>query len=99
MKIKCPQCGLAMTPAQVILNSFASFPNRSWLLFRCPSCTATSHVHVGNGRLAIGDLDGVPGPTFLPVQSVAADQLTDKSSSDGILVELGDLCTMVPARQ
>jgi hypothetical protein len=97
-RVQCRACGASLGAAQVLAACTVSWPNQKWLLFECPSCHGDAHVQVSNGRLAIGVLDGAPGPCFLADQTVALAGLKVTANAGGITVVLDGKRTRVPAK-
>jgi hypothetical protein len=97
--VHCPACGHAYGPAQVLAACTVSWPNQRWLLFTCPGCGKAAHVEVSDGALAIGDIDGAPGPAFFPAQTVSVVGLGVVASGKGIAVTLDGKRRFVPARR
>jgi hypothetical protein len=97
--VKCPACGVSYSPAQILAGCTVSWPNQRWLLFECPRCKGDAHIEVSNGSLAIGGIDGAPGPCFMPDQTLALRGLRVTASEGVVTVVLKGKRTRVPARR
>jgi predicted RNA-binding Zn-ribbon protein involved in translation (DUF1610 family) len=96
-RVQCPACGAACDAASVLAACTVSWPNQRWLLFECPVCGRDAHVEVSNGRLAIGSLDGAPGPCFFPTQTLALRGLQVTADAGGVTVVFKGKRRRVPA--
>jgi hypothetical protein len=97
-RVQCPRCDASYDPSQLLAGCTVSWPNQKWLLFRCPGCKADAHVEVANGRLAIGELDGGPGPCFFPRQTLTLPGLKVAATAGGVSVVFKGKRTRVPAK-
>ena len=96
---QCPSCRAPCSPAELFAHCTVSWPNQRWLLFECPGCGTSSHVEVADGRAALGELDGAPGPAFFATQSVSIPGLRVGTSSRGVALSLNGTRTVVPAKR
>ncbi|MCX5658690.1 MAG: hypothetical protein NTW19_03085 [Planctomycetota bacterium] len=76
---------------------FASWPQQSWIAFRCPKCSAVNHLKVWDGSLAEGDLDGVPGPAFIIKRRLRLDDFHVRARERDIELRSLDLQWTIPA--
>jgi hypothetical protein len=97
--LRCPSCGASYDPAGVLDACKVSWPNQRWLLFECPGCQNDAHVEVSDGSLAIGSLDGAPGPCFFPTQTLALRGLRVTANAGGVTVVFKGNRTRVPAKR
>lgn len=97
--LPCLRCGQAYTVAELLALCEVSWPNQRWLGAVCKACNYRYHLEVSNGRVAVGDLDGGPGPCFFAKYSVAAPGFRVKPSMAGVRVRLGRLSKLVPAKR
>jgi hypothetical protein len=56
-------------------------------------------VEVSDGSLAIGSLDGAPGPCFFPAQTLAVRDLRVTANAGGVTVVYKGKRTRVPAKK
>lgn len=98
-RVPCRACRASFTPAQVFAACTVSWPNQRWLLFECPACQTGAHVEVTDGRLAIGSLDGGPGPCFFPDRTLALPGLKVTADTGGVTVVFKRKRTRVPAKR
>lgn len=66
----CPHCQRFMTLTSVFDNCVVAWPSRSVLHFECPDCGRFSPIHAVDGQISLGELDGAPGPCFIPQSQV-----------------------------
>jgi hypothetical protein len=99
VRVRCPHCTATHTPRQVLAACTVSWPNQRWLWFVCPACRKPSHVEVRDGTLAIGGLDGGPGPCFFPTENAAVDGLRVRAHPSGVRVTLRALDRTIPAKR
>ena len=98
-EIRCRGCATPLSVAEVLEHSSASWPNQRWLWFQCPRCGSGSHVEVRSDRLAFGDLDGAPGPAFLPVATHAADGLRCRPTRGGLRISFHGQAITIPVKR
>jgi hypothetical protein len=63
--LSCPSCGHAASLPEWLDHAGTSDPQRRWANARGPACDAGSIFHFGPSTVAIGDIDGAPGPYFI----------------------------------
>jgi len=97
-RLKCPACATPHDPAAVLAACSVSWPHQKWLLFECPMCQKDAHVEVSNGTLAVGSLDGGPGPCFFPDQTLSVPGLKVTADGKGVTVLFKGKRTRVPAK-
>src|SRR6186713_2075758 len=95
----CDSCGTRYSVEQLLSACRTSWPNQQWLLFEFARCSATWHVEVADGRIAVGELDGAPGPCFFPKEAAPVPGLHVLASPGGISVKHGKNTTFVPAKR
>jgi endogenous inhibitor of DNA gyrase (YacG/DUF329 family) len=96
-RVKCPRCGAESPVGDVLARSTDSWPNQRWLLSPCASCGSGVHLEVSNGHLEVGELDGAPGPCFMPTQKLEVPGLGVKVRTGGITVTFDGVRRVVPA--
>ena len=84
--------------ADVFDHCSVSWPPQRWLAFHCPGCREDWKVALSAGTVSIGDIDGAPGPCFIPSDSVAAPDLQVAVTSSGITVKHAGRRWRFPAR-
>ena len=87
--LKCPKCRALRSLEEVFDHCGVSWPNQRWLSFRCPRCRRYWHVQLSGSRVEIGDIDGAPGPSFIPDNGTTRAGLRVTRSDAGISVRLG----------
>ena len=92
----CPHCSRPLTMAEVFDNCVRSWPHQSWLQFRCPDCAKCSHIHAVDCRIAIGSLDGFPGPCFIAHSHIGNFELRVSSAANGINLVVEDQSWFIP---
>ncbi len=97
-ELHCGACGEGYSVARVLATAEVSWPNQGWLYFTCAKCAASWHVEVSKGRIAIGELDGAPGPCFFAREKVSVPGLIVQVSERGISVRLDGKTTFVRAK-
>jgi hypothetical protein len=66
--LPCPSCAVPLAVTEIL--GVAHMAPAGWLHFECPKCSKQSHLQFLTNRLAIGDFDGFPGPSFIPSSSI-----------------------------
>lgn len=89
MKVKCTECNSEFSAQEILENSKTCWPNQGWIYFKCPTCKQYSHVQLKNGHLAIGKLDGAPGPCFCPSGEMEVPDLKVGKKFGGLSCEHG----------
>jgi hypothetical protein len=88
--LTCPRCKTELQVEQVLDNCTESWPNQRWVAFSCPTCKKESHAQLQDGAIALGILDGAPGPSFSPESEMKLPGLKVASSGRGIACRLGE---------
>ena len=87
--LKCRSCRRRWRVEEVFDNCSVSWPNQRWVSFQCPRCHRYAHVELAGSRVTIGDIDGAPGPCFIPDNSVTRPGLSFVRSDAGITARIG----------
>jgi len=88
-----------MSVEAVLDAADVSWPAQHWLSFNCPSCQEPSHVEVSESRVSLGEIDGAPGPCFIPSSSVGVQEFSIRSSGIGISIRYAKKLWFVKARK
>lgn len=88
-QLRCPKCSTTYGITVVFDHCDVSWPNQQWLGFTCPTCDQFSHVEIAGERVAIGDIDGAPGPAFFPDDAVDVPGLAVEKKFRGLALTLG----------
>src|SRR4051812_45023766 len=70
LSLPCPACRSGAPVEAVFDHCTVSWPNQGWLWFECPACGKGSHVELSGTAVSIGELDGGPGPCFVPKATI-----------------------------
>lgn len=97
-KLLCPICFLEIDIELILKNSTVSWPYKNWIYFLCPKCKGHSHIELSNNMIKTGELDGAPGPTFVPCSQLFANDLFVDKKSDMLLCEYKGVIYQFPAR-
>lgn len=87
-QLLCPACNKTLSPAEVLAACSVSFVPQSWLLFECPFCKEQNHALVNNGTIALGEIDGAPGPCLMTTSAQSNLNLKVKSTDSAITCTL-----------
>ena len=88
--LQCDKCDSSLTVETVLENCSGSWPEQRWLAFVCPSCNLSMKAHVNSGRMAIGDIDGAPGPSFVESSSIDSQKLKVQKTARGLKCTWGE---------
>lgn len=81
-RVTCPSCREASPLEDVLAACTRAFSEQRWLLTDCPRCGAAFHLRPARGTLAVGTIDGGPGPCFIESSRVRTPGLTVSWSAD-----------------
>ena len=84
----CDGCKAELTALQVLENGKWAFLEQHWIGFDCPQCSHYWLAEVSANSLAVGDIDGGPGPCFMEGSKVVVPGLSMKCSGDHLSCEL-----------
>lgn len=62
--LPCPKCLAEHTAGGILEQSSISWPELSWIYFRCPHCAACTHILIKEGRMSTVNFLGAPGPDW-----------------------------------
>ena len=68
--VGCNECMAEFAIQDVLDIAFRSWPQKSWIAFRCPNCGSTNHLQLTRDTVTEGYLDGAPAPCFIPKRTV-----------------------------
>lgn len=97
--LECPHCKAAVGVGSWIDAAKMSWPNQGWAYADCSACGRGSHLELGDGSLAIGDVDGGPGPCFFESSRVSVPGLKVASQSRAITCTLDGKTTNIAAKK
>jgi hypothetical protein len=87
-----------MTLANVFDNCVVTWPSRSWLHFERLDCGRFLPIHAVDVQISLGELEGTPGPCFIPQSQVGIWRSADGSEPIVHLDSEGD-AIYVPAQK
>ncbi len=96
--VGCNFCTAEVTLQQAFDAATDSWPNQSWIMFRCSTCENSNHLQLRNDAVSEGYLDGAPGPCFIVKRVVSVPKLSVKCAETGITIKNLNLTWSVPAR-
>ena len=103
-RLSCPSCRTALTPREALVAGSVSWPTHRWVHFTCPTCGESAHLTVREGYLALGQIEGGPGPVWCATAEVHDPALRVDTETGGfakhtgISVRLGDEAFWYPAK-
>jgi hypothetical protein len=103
-RLSCPNCASTVTPGEALAAGSVSWPTQRWVLFTCPNCREPTHLLVRDGYIALGQLDGGPGPVWCATSEVIVPGFrVDRGTAgfaktSGISVQLGEQVFWFPAK-
>ena len=98
-KLLCPSCFFEVDVETILDNSIISWPNQSWIYFKCPACQNSSHIKIDNLSIETGLLDGAPGPCFVVCSKALIDDFFVDIKADGIVCRYKNQAYRFPARK
>ncbi|MDP6345226.1 MAG: hypothetical protein QF578_18780 [Alphaproteobacteria bacterium] len=81
--MECPGCNQPLTLEDLFEGARRAVPAKKWLWFTCPACQRDQVALPGKGNLQIGQIDGFPGPCFMPHERIAAPGFRVTWKGDG----------------
>jgi hypothetical protein len=87
--LTCYGCKAELSVVQVLESGKFAFLEQGWIGFDCPRCTHYWIAEVSTNTLAIGDIDGGPGPCFMENSKVEAPGLTVNRSGNRLSCDFG----------
>ena len=96
-KLECPECRKRLDGTSVLGCAEAYWPHE-WCSFNCPACKAHVLFKVLNEGIVIGEVDGFPGPTFMPLSRQRVKGLVAELANDVLTVRLGNREWKIPYR-
>ena len=95
--LPCLHCESAFTLRNLFDAAKGSWPNQKWIAVGCPSCSQTIHLQLRYTTLSVGELDGFPGPSFVPKRNVDISQMSHSTQNDGINLYYQSLTWFIPS--
>ncbi len=95
--LPCANCESPFTLRNLLDRATGSWPNQKWIAVVCPCCRQTIHVQLHHTTLSVGELDGFPGPTFVPKLNVDISTISFATQNDGINLYYKSLTWFVPS--
>jgi hypothetical protein len=62
----CPKCGKDSGLEAWLDKVRAVKARKKWFWSYCPNCNAPYELEINRGNVILGDVDGFPGPAFIP---------------------------------
>jgi hypothetical protein len=85
----CPTCGSDSDFAQWLDRvTFASFLKK-WICSHCPACGADYEIRPQRSGAVIGNMDGAPGPAFIPHKTHRIPGVSVRWSAEAVQVRHG----------
>ena len=98
-KLLCPSCFDEVDVETILDNSTISWPDQSWIYFKCPACQNNSHIKVDSLSIETGQLDGAPGPCFFVCSKAFIDDFFVAIKTSGIVCRYKNKAYKFPARK
>jgi hypothetical protein len=76
MSLACPRCRKRFAILSLLRHSRTAWPSQRWILFTCTGCKKASHLLFRDRSVSIGELDGAPGPAFIPFETMNCPRLS-----------------------
>jgi hypothetical protein len=95
--VGCNHCTGECSVQDAFDVAFKSWPQQSWIAFRCPTCKQANHLRVEEGIVTEGYLDGAPAPCFIIKRAVRIPGLAVSLHSDGITIRNLNLKWWIPS--
>ncbi len=95
----CTGCGTRLKITDLLDHCEASWPEHHLLYFTCPHCRKTRHLKVRDHHIAIGYLDGAPGPRFVTQSEMVLPSLMVSRDQDAMELTLGDHAWVIHAKE
>jgi hypothetical protein len=96
--VGCGECMHEQTVRDALDACFASWPQQSWVAFRCPECGGVNHLEVREGSVIEGYLDGAPGPSLVVKRRVPLDDFYVRARGDAIEIRNLNLRWVIPPK-
>ena len=77
--VGCNECMAEISVQHAFEIAYASWPNQSWIAFRCETCGCSNPLLVCNDSLTEGYLSGAPAPYLIPKRRVSVPGLRTRS--------------------
>ena len=95
---KCIYCETELAWTAIFDRCTKFFRTEGWLVFCCPVCQRTQYLSFSEGwphpqkyppscLVSLGDLDGIPGPTFISTMQIEVPNLRLSVDEQGISIE------------
>ena len=95
----CAGCGTQLKITELLDHCDASWPEQHLLYFTCPHCRQMRHLKVRDDYVAIGYLDGAPGPRFVTQSEMVLPSLIVSTEEDAVELTLGDQTWFIRAKE
>lgn len=95
----CTGCGTQLKITELLDHCEASWPEQHLLYFTCPHCRQMRHLKVRDDYVAIGYLDGAPGPRFVTHSEMVLPSLIVSTEEDAVELTLGDQTWFIRAKE
>lgn len=97
--LRCPNCKKKIAIGQILESCSVAWPNQKWIWYDCKKCKYGCHVEVRENELAIGDIDGAPGPCFMETDKSMVTGMKTKVTSASIIIRFAGKKYQFPAKQ
>ena len=88
MNPHCRHCRSEIALGDALDAAPYSWPNLQAFWYVCPACQKPSHIRIEDGRAAVIEITGAPGPTWEYVESVRIAVLSFRSDPEVLHVWL-----------
>jgi DNA-directed RNA polymerase subunit RPC12/RpoP len=96
-KLKCTECHREVDAIQVLDLAAAYWPHE-WCSFTCPYCRGHVLFVVKDGIVTIGEADGFPGPTFMPLSRQRVKGIGAELDGETYVVRQNERTWRIPYR-
>jgi hypothetical protein len=96
--VGCNECMAEISVQQAFDIAYASWPEQSWIIFRCETCGASNPLLVQNDLVTEGYLYGAPDPCLVPKRYIRIPGLDARCDSMGIRIKNLNLAWVVPSK-
>lgn len=93
------KCCKSVVPITEFVKAISGYWSpQNWLLFKCPKCGKQMHLHIQGDVVTFGNLDGAPGPCFIPEYAQRIPEIKYTTTTEHAFISFGDVKNKVEAR-
>lgn len=96
--LACPGCDQALSAAKLVAACSTYWAPQGWIGFDCPACGAFFHVQARAGAVVFGEIDGAPGPCFMPLRRCAVPGLRVSKTAGWVDLSAGSKRKRISAK-